>query len=100
VFGVVENMAGLVQPDGTVLNVFGTGGGAEVARRLSAGQDARVPLLASVPLSVALREGGDRGAPIVLSEPDDPAAAAIRSVADRMVRPRNLAGRRLGLSVG
>jgi len=100
VFGVVENMAGLVQPDGSVLDVFGTGGGAEVARRLSAGQDAPVPLLASVPLSVALREGGDRGAPIVLSEPDDPAAAAIRSVAERLAGPRNLAGRRLGLSVG
>ncbi len=100
VFGVVENMAGLVQPDGTVLDVFGTGGGAEVARRLSAGQDEAVPLLASVPLSVALREGGDSGAPIVLSQPDDPAAVAIRSVADRLVRPRNLAGRRLGLSVG
>ncbi|WP_108250302.1 Mrp/NBP35 family ATP-binding protein [Planctomonas deserti] len=100
VFGVVENMAGLVQPDGTVLDVFGTGGGAEVARRLSAGQDEPVPLLASVPLSVALREGGDSGAPIVLSQPNDPAAVAIRSVADRLVRPRNLAGRRLGLSVG
>jgi ATP-binding protein involved in chromosome partitioning len=100
VFGVIENMAGLVQPDGTLLDVFGSGGGAEVARRLSAGQDAPVPLLASVPLSVALREGGDRGEPIVLSQPDDPAAVAIRSVADRLVRPRNLAGRRLGLSVG
>jgi ATP-binding protein involved in chromosome partitioning len=100
VFGVIENMAGLVQPDGSVLHVFGAGGGAEVARRLSAGQDAPVPLLASVPLSVALREGGDRGAPIVLSDSGDPAAVAIRSVADRLVRPRNLSGRRLGLSVG
>jgi ATP-binding protein involved in chromosome partitioning len=100
VFGVVENMAGLVQPDGTVLDVFGTGGGAEVARRLSDGQDAPVPLLASVPLSVALRAGGDSGTPIVLSDPEDPAAVAIASVADRLVRPRNLAGRRLGLSVG
>ncbi|RII90132.1 DUF59 domain-containing protein, partial [Clavibacter californiensis] len=57
VAGVVENMAGFAQPDGSVLELFGAGGGAEVARRLSAGQDAPVPLLASVPLSMALREG-------------------------------------------
>ncbi|RIJ54773.1 P-loop NTPase, partial [Clavibacter phaseoli] len=62
VAGVVENMAGFAQPDGSVLELFGAGGGAEVARRLSAGQDERVPLLASVPLSVSLREGGDAGA--------------------------------------
>ena len=49
VVGVIENMAGLRQPDGSVLELFGSGGGAEVARRLSAGQDAPVPLLASVP---------------------------------------------------
>jgi ATP-binding protein involved in chromosome partitioning len=97
---VVENMAGLAQPDGTVLDLFGTGGGEEVARRLSAGQDAPVELLASVPLSIALRTGGDAGEPIVLSHPDDPASVAIRSVADRLAtRGRSLAGRKLGLSV-
>src|SRR5690625_5195814 len=66
VFGVVENMAGLPQPDGSVLDLFGSGGGAAVAARLSEGQDEPVPLLASVPLSVALREGGDAGDPVVL----------------------------------
>jgi ATP-binding protein involved in chromosome partitioning len=71
-----------------------------VARRLSAGQDAPVPLLASVPLSVALRSGGDAGAPIVITDPADPAARSIRSIADRLaVRERGLAGRKLGLSV-
>ncbi|PJJ62271.1 ATP-binding protein involved in chromosome partitioning [Compostimonas suwonensis] len=99
VFGVIENMAGLVQPDGSVLDLFGTGGGEEVTRRLSEGQSRPVPLLASVPLSVALREGGDAGAPIVLGAPDDPASRAIRSVADRIAsRGRDLAGRKLGLS--
>jgi ATP-binding protein involved in chromosome partitioning len=99
IFGVVENMAGLPQPDGSVLELFGSGGGAEVARRLSAGQDTPVELLGSVPLSVALRSGGDTGEPLVLSHPDDPAALAIRSIAEKMAtRGRGLAGRKLGLS--
>ena len=94
VVGVVENMAGLVQPDGTVLDLFGTGGGEEVARRLEA------PLLASVPLSVALRTGGDDGVPVVLENPDDPAARALDALAATLAtRGRGLAGKRLGLSV-
>ncbi|WP_246865565.1 P-loop NTPase [Cryobacterium sp. BB307] len=94
VIGVVENMAGLVQPDGTVLDLFGTGGGAATAERLG------VPLLTSVPLSVPLREGGDTGAPVVLTHSDDPAARAITDLAATLaVRPRGLAGRKLGLRV-
>ena len=100
VIGVIENMAGLAQPDGTILEVFGSGGGAEVARRLSDGQDEPVPLLASIPLSVALRAGGDEGVPIVLSDPDDPAAQAIRAVAARLAtRGRSLAGRQLDVTI-
>lgn len=100
VIGVIENMAGLPQPDGTVLDLFGSGGGAEVARRLSAGQDEEVPLLASVPLSIPLRAGGDTGAPIVVTDPSDAAAVAIRSVADTLAtRARGLSGRKLGISV-
>ncbi len=100
IVGVVENMAGLAQPDGSVLELFGSGGGAEVARRLSVGQGEPVPLLASVPLSVPLRSGGDAGAPIVVTEPQDPAAAAIRAVAEQLAtRGRGLAGRKLGLSL-
>ncbi|WP_246846553.1 P-loop NTPase [Humibacter ginsenosidimutans] len=96
VFGVIENMAGLPQPDGSVLELFGSGGGAEAAARLSEVTGEEVALLASVPLSVDLRAGGDVGEPIVVSAPDDPAAAAIRAVADRLAtRPRGLAGRSL-----
>ncbi|HEY2642645.1 MAG TPA: Mrp/NBP35 family ATP-binding protein [Galbitalea sp.] len=99
VIGVIENMAGLIQPDGTVLQLFGSGGAADVAARLSTADDV-VPVLASIPLSIALREGGDAGEPVVLAHPDDPAAAAILSVADQLaVRARGLAGRKLGLSV-
>ena len=100
VIGVIENMAGLVQADGTVLEIFGHGGGERVAARLSEGQDAPVPVLASIPISVALRAGGDLGEPIVLHDPLDPAAAAIADVAGQLAgRGRGLSGRKLGLSV-
>jgi ATP-binding protein involved in chromosome partitioning len=99
VYGVIENMSGIRQPDGTVLELFGSGGGAEVARRLGAGQESPVPLLAQVPLSVPLRSGGDSGVPVVLGDPDDPAAAAIRLVADRLAtRARGLSGLSLGIT--
>ena len=99
IYGVIENMAGLPQPDGTILELFGSGGGAEVAGRLSASQETPVELLAQVPLSVQLRTGGDEGIPVVLGSPDDPAAIAIRAVADRLAtRARGLAGRSLGIS--
>jgi len=59
-----------------------------------------VPLLASIPLSVALREGGDAGQPVVLRDPEDAAARVILSLADQLAtRERGLAGRKLGLSV-
>ncbi|MFC6355029.1 Mrp/NBP35 family ATP-binding protein [Luethyella okanaganae] len=98
IYGVIENMAGLTQADGSVLDLFGAGGGAEVARRLSAGQDSEVPLLARVPLSLSLRSGGDSGTPVVLSHPDDPASRAILEVAETLARRgRELSGRSLGL---
>ncbi|WP_294179341.1 Mrp/NBP35 family ATP-binding protein [uncultured Schumannella sp.] len=93
VIGVVENMAGLVQPDGSVLDVFGTGGGADLAARLD------VPVLASIPLSVELRRDGDEGEPVVLAHPEDPAARAISELAQKLARRgRGLAGRKLPVS--
>ena len=99
VIGVIENMAGLPQPDGSVLDIFGSGGGADAAARLSTDAEP-VSVLASVPISIALREGGDAGVPIVLSNPGDPAARAIIDLASTLaVRGRGLAGRKLGFSV-
>ncbi len=100
VIGVVENMAALTLPDGTTLDLFGSGGGEAVARALSesdAGRDAvTVPLLGSVPLSPGLRAGGDTGTPIVATDPDDPAAQALTAIAAQLAsRPRGLAGRSL-----
>jgi len=99
VIGVVENMAGLAQPDGSILELFGSGGGADAASRLSTPEE-NVQVLAAIPLSIALREGGDTGLPVVLAHPDDPAAIAIIALAARLATGgRGLAGRKLGLSV-
>ena len=98
VIGVIENMAGLPQPDGTTLHLFGSGGGVDAAARLSTPEQP-VPVLGSVPLSIAVREGGDLGLPVVLAHPEDPAAAVIRGIAEGLAtRSRGLAGRKLGLS--
>ncbi|HWL02233.1 MAG TPA: Mrp/NBP35 family ATP-binding protein [Microbacteriaceae bacterium] len=82
--GVVENMAGLPQADGTILELFGSGGGDATAARLSTPDDA-VAVLARIPLSIALRAGGDSGAPIAVTEPRDPAALAFRELADAII---------------
>lgn len=98
--GVIENMAAMALPDGTLLDLFGSGGGEAVAHALSSGGD-DIPLLASVPLSPALRTGGDDGRPVVIAQPDDPASLAIDAAAAALaVRPRGLAGRSLPLRLG
>ncbi|MBM6405139.1 Mrp/NBP35 family ATP-binding protein [Phycicoccus sp. CSK15P-2] len=97
--GVVENMSWLELPDGTREEIFGSGGGREVAESLSRAVGADVPLLGQVPLDTRLRVGADQGMPVVLGEPDSPAAVALRAVAsDLASRARGLAGRSLGLS--
>lgn len=99
VIGVVENMGPLTLPDGSVMDLFGSGGGAAVAAALS--DDAPVPLLASIPFSPALRAGGDVGAPIVLTDGTDAAGAAIRDLARTLARQgRGLSGRSLPMTVG
>ncbi len=98
IVGVVENMAGLVLPDGSTLQVFGEGGGAQVAERLSRAVGADVPLLGQIPLDPALVAAGDSGVPIVLSAPDSPVGKELRSIADKLSsRRRGLAGVSLGL---
>ena len=99
VIGVVENMAAFTLPDGTVVDLFGSGGGAEVAEALSTdGQP--VPLLATIPLSPALRSGGDSGMPVVIGEPTDAAASAIADLAASIAgRGRGLSGRSLPVTL-
>ncbi|WP_137725311.1 Mrp/NBP35 family ATP-binding protein [Prescottella subtropica] len=96
--GVVENMSWMELPDGTRMEVFGSGGGQAVADRLTRAVGANVPLLGQIPLEQAVREGGDAGTPIVLSAPDSPAGSALRAIADKLsVRSRGLAGMSLGI---
>jgi len=84
VIGIVENMAWFACEHGTRYPIFGSGGGAALA------EDLGVPLLASVPLLPALREGADRGEPVGMAAPDSEAAAAFDQIAAKIVdlRPR------------
>ncbi len=75
IVGVIENMSGFTAPTGERYALFGEGGGQELADELD------VPLLGKVPLTMPLREHADAGLPLVLEDPDDPAAQAIRQAA-------------------
>ena len=79
VLGIVENMSWFECPHcGKPTAIFGTGGGKRLADELE------LPLLGEIPLYPRIHEGGDRGTPIVVAEPDAPAARALRSLADRV----------------
>lgn len=95
VAGVIENMSYLACPHCGPehrLELFGHGGGAQVAAGLSRRLGASVPLLGEVPLDPRMREGGDAGMPFVVSDPDAPASVVLRDVA------RSLSHRRRGLA--
>ena len=104
VIGVVENMAYLEVTcphcnQNHRVNVFGSGGGAEVAGTLSTRLGYEVPLLAEIPMDPALAAAGDLGVPLVATDPDRPASAALTALATRLAaRKRNLVGRKLGLT--
>jgi ATP-binding protein involved in chromosome partitioning len=96
--GVIENMSWLELPSGERMEIFGAGGGQVVADSLTRLTGASVPLLGQVPLDTRVREAGDAGTPVVLTDPDAPAAAALRAVADQLaVRRESLLGKPLGL---
>ena len=100
IVGVIENMSGFPCPHcGEILDLFGQGGGLATAHALSKLIGSDIPLIAAIPFEVALREGGDGGAPIVLSNPESPAALAINQIASVLAaRTRGLSGLSLGLS--
>jgi ATP-binding protein involved in chromosome partitioning len=77
--GVIENMSGFTTPDGERFTIFGEGGGQLLADEID------VPLLGKVPLTMPLRAGSDSGIPLVVTDPDDPAAQAIRQAARGIV---------------
>jgi ATP-binding protein involved in chromosome partitioning len=100
VVGVIENMSYLPCPHcGERVEVFGSGGGLAVAETLTRLTGAPVPLLGEVPIDTRLREAGDSGLPLVLSDPDAPASQQLRKIAESLAgRSRSLAGRQLGLT--
>ena len=85
--GVIENMSWFTGDDGTRYELFGSGGGAELAAELD------VPLLGQLPLVPELRIGGDEGRPITAVEPDSEAAQMFRDIAERIavdMRPKKV----------
>ena len=104
VIGVVENMsylAAICPHCGREhrYDVFGHGGGLDVAQTLSTRLGYPVPLLGQIPLDPRIREGGDSGIPIVDAAPDQPAARALKSVAETLAkRGRGLLGKQLSLA--
>lgn len=78
VFGVVENMSFLELPDGTRMDIFGTGGGEQLAK------EAGVPFIGAIPMDPTVRQGGDAGVPVVISAPDSPVARALIAIAENV----------------
>src|SRR6202011_6117563 len=77
--GVVENMSSFTTPSGERFAIFGEGGGRQLADELD------VPLLGRVPLTMPLREHADSGLPLVIEDPEDPAAQAIPHIARGLI---------------
>jgi ATP-binding protein involved in chromosome partitioning len=98
--GVVENMSYLPCPHcGESIDVFGSGGGQSVADSLTRSLGASVPLLGQIPIDVRLREGGDNGTPLVLSDPDTAASKVLLDITEALTgKPRGLAGMSLSLT--
>jgi ATP-binding protein involved in chromosome partitioning len=80
VVGIIENMSGFTTPGGEHYELFGSGGGKELADELG------VPLVAQIPLDPHVVQGGDEGKPVVVSRPESPAAEAVRPAAKEIVR--------------
>lgn len=100
VVGIIENMSYLQMPDGSKMEIFGSGGGETVAAQLSRNLGYKVPLLGQIPLEQELREGGDSGHPFAGQDGESPAQEAMREVAGKLShRARGLSGRSLGIKV-
>jgi ATP-binding protein involved in chromosome partitioning len=76
--GIVENMSYFTAPNGDRIEIFGHGGGRKEAERL------KIPFLGEVPIFTEIREGGDRGVPVVVSAPDQPAGAAFLKICEQI----------------
>jgi ATP-binding protein involved in chromosome partitioning len=100
IIGVIENMSDTsCSKCGELIAIFGTGGGLETAKQLSSLVGADVALIGQIPFAPALREGGDMGQPIVISDPTCPASEAFAAIVEKItLRPKSLVGVRLSIS--
>jgi ATP-binding protein involved in chromosome partitioning len=76
ILGIVENMSYLELPDGTKMDIFGTGGGEKLAEQTN------VSFIGSIPMDPSVREGGDSGKPVTITNPDSAVARALHAVAE------------------
>jgi len=88
ILGVVENMSYLELPDGTRMDIFGTGGGERLAKQTG------VPFIGAIPMDPAVREGGDSGYPVILSQPNSPVAQAMLAIAEDLAAKVSVAAMR------
>jgi ATP-binding protein involved in chromosome partitioning len=100
IIGVIENMSDTAcLKCGEPIAIFGSGGGDEAAKQLSTLVGANVPVIGQIPFTAALREGGDSGEPIVISDPMCLASESFTAIAEKItLRPKSLVGVRLSLS--
>ncbi|HMR98507.1 MAG TPA: Mrp/NBP35 family ATP-binding protein [Anaerolineales bacterium] len=85
ILGIVENMSYLELPDGTHMDIFGTGGGEHLAQMTS------TSFLGKIPMDQNVRIGGDTGKPIIVSHPDSPVAKALREIAEGLAAKVSIA---------
>ena len=78
VLGVVENMSFLLMPDGSKMDLFGSGGGKALAEKME------TPFLGNIPIDAAVRLGGDNGKPVTLVDPENGSARALVEVTEKI----------------
>ncbi|MEN6408811.1 MAG: Mrp/NBP35 family ATP-binding protein [Anaerolineaceae bacterium] len=83
--GVVENMSYLITPDGSRMEVFGKGGGEELAKM------GNIPVIGKIPMDTLVPAGGDQGKPVVVSAPDSPAGKVLRQIAETVAASLSVA---------
>jgi len=88
ILGLVENMSYLELPDGTRMDIFGAGGGERLAKETG------IEFIGAIPMDPAVREGGDDGKPIVITDPDSPVAQALTAVAEDVAAKVSMAALR------
>jgi len=86
--GIVENMSFLELPDGTKMDIFGSGGGERLAEATG------VPFIGAIPMDPSVREGGDSGKPVVLTHPDSAVAKALKAIAEDLAAKVSVAALR------